>query len=59
VLPVLCASLLTREPVVLHRVPDITDARKLLGFFEDLGSCVEADFSSGGPPPARAGPQSG
>ena len=47
VLPVLCATLLTREPVVLENVPDITDARKLLAFFSALGSAVEADFSSG------------
>jgi UDP-N-acetylglucosamine 1-carboxyvinyltransferase len=47
VLPVLCASLLTREPVVLRNVPDITDVRKLLAFFGELGSTVEADFSSG------------
>ncbi len=47
VLPVLCATLLTREPVTLRNVPDITDARKILAFFTALGSTVEADFSSG------------
>ncbi|MBV9891730.1 MAG: UDP-N-acetylglucosamine 1-carboxyvinyltransferase [Rhizobacter sp.] len=47
VLPILCATLLTREPVVLRRVPDIVDVRKLLGFFESLGSTVEADFAAG------------
>jgi UDP-N-acetylglucosamine 1-carboxyvinyltransferase len=47
VLPILCATLLTDEPVVLHRVPDITDVRKLLEFFRGLGSSVEMDFSSG------------
>jgi UDP-N-acetylglucosamine 1-carboxyvinyltransferase len=47
VLPILCATLLTREPVVLHRVPDITDVRKLLAFFRELGSSVEMDFASG------------
>ena len=47
VLPVLCATLLTHEPVVLNNVPDITDVRKLLAFFSALGSTVEADFSSG------------
>src|SRR6516165_6995433 len=30
VLPILCATLLTRDPVTLHRVPDILDVRKLL-----------------------------
>lgn len=47
VLPILCATLLTREPVVLHRVPDITDVRKILAFFERLGSDVEMDFEAG------------
>jgi len=47
VLPVLCATLLTDEPVVLHRVPDITDVRKLLDFFRELGSAVDMDFASG------------
>lgn len=43
VLPVLCATLLTSEPVVLHRVPDITDVRKLLEFFRAMGSEVTLD----------------
>ena len=47
VLPILCATLLTSEPIVLRRVPDITDVRKLLDFFRDLGSSVEVDFASG------------
>jgi UDP-N-acetylglucosamine 1-carboxyvinyltransferase len=47
VLPVLCATLLTHEPVLLHRVPDITDVRKLLDFFRELGSSVEMDFERG------------
>lgn len=47
VLPVLCATLLTREPVTLENVPDITDARKILDLYQALGSIVEADFSSG------------
>ena len=47
VLPILCATLLTREPVILHRVPDILDVRKLLGFFEALGSAVDVDFPTG------------
>lgn len=47
VLPILCATLLTCEPVVLHRVPDITDMRKLLGLFRELGSTVDIDFATG------------
>ena len=47
VLPILCASLLTDEPVTLRGLPDITDARQILALFERLGSEVKADFASG------------
>ena len=47
VLPVLCSTLLSDEPIVLHRVPDITDVRKLLDFFGKLGSSVEMDYATG------------
>lgn len=47
VLPVLCATLLTREPVRLRRVPDITDVRKILDVFRQLGSTVSMDFQTG------------
>jgi UDP-N-acetylglucosamine 1-carboxyvinyltransferase len=47
VLPILCASLLTDQPVALGRVPDITDVRRLLDFFRSLGSEVDADLSAG------------
>lgn len=47
VLPVLCATLLARAPVVLRRVPDITDVRKLLDFFRQLGSSVDMDDATG------------
>lgn len=47
VLPVLCATLLTHEPVRLRRVPDITDVRRILEVFRQLGSSVEVDFTSG------------
>ncbi len=47
VLPVLCATLLSDEPIVLHRVPDITDVRKLLDFFSKLGSSVDMDYVTG------------
>jgi len=30
VLPILCASLLTNETVVLHNVPDLLDVNKLV-----------------------------
>lgn len=47
VLPVLCATLLTDQPVRLHGVPDITDVRKILDIFRTLGSDVRMDHDSG------------
>jgi UDP-N-acetylglucosamine 1-carboxyvinyltransferase len=47
VLPILCATLLTREPVRLIGVPDITDVRRILDIFRTLGSRVEVDFARG------------
>jgi len=47
VLPILCATLLTDEPVTLRGVPDISDVRQIVGLFQRLGSEVEADFASG------------
>ncbi len=47
VLPILCATLLTSEPVLLRRVPDTTDVKKLLAFFRELGSTVDIDFETG------------
>jgi UDP-N-acetylglucosamine 1-carboxyvinyltransferase len=47
VLPILAATLLTHEPVRLERVPEITDARRMLELFRAMGSRVEADFTTG------------
>jgi UDP-N-acetylglucosamine 1-carboxyvinyltransferase len=47
VLPILAATLLTHEPVRLERVPEITDARRILELFRAMGSRVEADFTTG------------
>jgi len=47
VLPILCATLLTRQPVRLRGVPEITDVKKILAFFRTLGSHVEMDFQTG------------
>ncbi|HWA62774.1 MAG TPA: UDP-N-acetylglucosamine 1-carboxyvinyltransferase [Caulobacteraceae bacterium] len=47
VLPILCATLLTDEEVILRGVPDITDARKILELFEHLGSQVSIDWTTG------------
>ena len=45
-LPILCATLLTDEPVTLHNIPNITDIQKLVGFFRALGSCIDWDRSA-------------
>ncbi len=47
VLPILCATLLTREPVRLRGITEITDVKKILEIFRMLGSHVEVDFSTG------------
>lgn len=47
VLPILCATLLTNEPVTLKNVPDITDLDKLVAFFESQGSRIDWDRASG------------
>ena len=47
VLPVLCATLLTRAPLQLHGVPDTTDVGKILEVFRTLGSEVRLDAASG------------
>ncbi len=40
-LPILAATLLTEEPVILHRVPDIADVRVMRHLLESLGVRVE------------------
>ncbi|MFO0471168.1 MAG: UDP-N-acetylglucosamine 1-carboxyvinyltransferase [Pseudomonadota bacterium] len=47
VLPILCATLLTRKPVRLVGIPEITDVRKILEIFRQLGSEVHVDFAAG------------
>src|SRR4051794_13633447 len=42
-LPILCASLLTDEPVRLTNVPAITDVDKLVTFFTEQGSRITWD----------------
>lgn len=39
-LPLLAASLLTKEPVVLENVPDIEDVRQMIGIIQHLGAQV-------------------
>ncbi|HEY5690630.1 MAG TPA: UDP-N-acetylglucosamine 1-carboxyvinyltransferase [Cyclobacteriaceae bacterium] len=40
-LQVICATLLTSEPVTIHNIPNIIDVNKLIGLIEDLGVAVE------------------
>lgn len=47
ILPILCASLLTDEPVALLNVPDITDVEKLVTFFQEQGSRIAWDRAAG------------
>jgi UDP-N-acetylglucosamine 1-carboxyvinyltransferase len=47
VLPILCATLLTNDPVTLRNVPDITDLDKLVAFFESQGSSIKWDRATG------------
>ncbi|KAF1043129.1 UDP-N-acetylglucosamine 1-carboxyvinyltransferase [Xylophilus sp.] len=47
VLPVLCATLLSDQPIRLSNVPDITDVRKILAIFLELGSTVQVDYAAG------------
>lgn len=46
-LPMLCASLLTNEPVTLRNVPAITDVEKLVTFFQGQGSKISWDRAAG------------
>ena len=47
VLPILCATLLSSEPVRLVGIPEITDVRKILEIFGQLGSQVSVDYATG------------
>jgi UDP-N-acetylglucosamine 1-carboxyvinyltransferase len=47
VLPILCGTLLSPHPLRLVGVPDITDVKKLLEVFRQLGSAVHMDYASG------------
>jgi UDP-N-acetylglucosamine 1-carboxyvinyltransferase len=40
-LPIIAATLLTREPCVLHRVPDLSDTNYMLQILRHLGADVE------------------
>ncbi|MBL7849102.1 MAG: UDP-N-acetylglucosamine 1-carboxyvinyltransferase [Cyclobacteriaceae bacterium] len=40
-LQILCATLLTPEPVTIHNIPDILDVNKLIELLADLGCKVE------------------
>ncbi|HEX8371330.1 MAG TPA: UDP-N-acetylglucosamine 1-carboxyvinyltransferase, partial [Chthoniobacterales bacterium] len=40
-LPILAATLLTKEPCIIHRVPDLSDVHFLLQILSSLGAEVE------------------
>lgn len=42
-LPILCATLLTDEPITIHNFPDLTDINKLINLMVELGSKVDWD----------------
>jgi UDP-N-acetylglucosamine 1-carboxyvinyltransferase len=46
-LPIVCATLLTDEPAMLHNVPDITDIAKIVAFMTRQGSRIEWDKAAG------------
>jgi UDP-N-acetylglucosamine 1-carboxyvinyltransferase len=47
VLPILCATLLSRQPIRLRRVPEITDVKKIIALFREFGSDVAVDYADG------------
>jgi len=42
-LPILCATLLTDEPITIYNFPDLTDINKLIDLMIELGSKVDWD----------------
>ncbi len=46
VLPILCATLLSREPIRLLGIPEITDVKKIVEIFRNLGSQVTVDYEA-------------
>ncbi|MFT3868021.1 MAG: UDP-N-acetylglucosamine 1-carboxyvinyltransferase [Nibricoccus sp.] len=46
-LPIVCASLLTDEPVTLQNVPEITDIGKIVAFMTSQGSRVDWNKATG------------
>lgn len=40
VLPILCAALMTREPVTIERVPQLTDVETLLEILQECGASI-------------------
>lgn len=43
VLPIICASLLTDEPVIIKNVPNLTDVQKLIETLKSIGSKINWD----------------
>lgn len=61
VLPILAASLLTSEPLIVENVPELSDVRTMLRVLADMGSATRAEgdgrveVRSGDAPLSRAG----
>ena len=49
VLPLMCAGLLTREPVTIEHVPELTDVHILLDILQDCGTSIRRDGDRGSP----------
>ena len=45
-LPILCACLLTDQPVVLRNVPDLQDVRTMLKLLQEIGVTVDFPVAS-------------
>ena len=43
VLPILAATLLTREPCIIHNVPDLADVRTMCQILESLGATTKIE----------------
>ena len=44
ILPILCSTLLSQEPIRIRRVPEISDVKQIIEFFKKLGSVTSVDF---------------
>ena len=45
-LQILCAVVLTAEPVIIHNIPNIRDVNQLIQLFRHIGPCLEHQLPS-------------